>query len=166
MIAEVKGAKLLQGFRGKPPADVDALADALVRVSHLAVHLEGKLAELDVNPLMVLREGDGVSALDALMVLRLAAAGTRRCAVEPDRATTSGSPGSSSAHCARTHGCPPLTRVLRLSGDRLPHDQSAVTVVAATSPPTISDPPGSTRTTRAARSAVDRLCADMTDSTI
>ncbi len=70
MIAEVKGAKLLQGFRGKPRADVDALADALVRISHLAAHLEGKLAELDVNPLVVLRAGEGVRALDALMVLQ------------------------------------------------------------------------------------------------
>jgi acetyltransferase len=70
MIAEVKGAKLLQGFRGKPRADIDALADALVRISHLAVHLEGKLEELDVNPLVVLRAGEGVRALDALMVLR------------------------------------------------------------------------------------------------
>jgi len=70
MIAEVKGAKLLRGFRGKPPADVDALADALVRVSHLAVQLAGELAELDVNPLMVLPAGEGVKAVDALVVLK------------------------------------------------------------------------------------------------
>jgi acetyltransferase len=70
MVAEVKGAKLLRGFRGKPPADIDALADALVRVSHLAVHLEGLLAELDVNPLMVLPAGQGVKAVDALVVLK------------------------------------------------------------------------------------------------
>ncbi len=70
MIAEVKGAKLLKGFRGKPPADVDALADTLVSVSHMAVHLEGSLAELDINPLMVLPAGLGVKAVDALMVLQ------------------------------------------------------------------------------------------------
>lgn len=70
MIDEVKGAKLLRGFRGKPPADVDALADTLVRVSHLAVHLEDRLAELDINPLMVLPQGQGVKAVDALVVLR------------------------------------------------------------------------------------------------
>ena len=68
MIAEVKGAKLLRGFRGRPAADVDTLADTLVRVSHLAVHLEGRLAELDINPLMVLPAG--VKAADALVVLR------------------------------------------------------------------------------------------------
>ena len=70
MIAEVKGAKLLRGFRGQPPADIDALADTLVQVSHLALHLEGRLAELDINPLMVLPEGQGVKAVDALVVLR------------------------------------------------------------------------------------------------
>jgi len=70
MIAEVKGARLLQGFRGRPEADVAALADTLVRVSHLAMHLEGHLAELDINPLMVLPSGQGVKAVDALVVLR------------------------------------------------------------------------------------------------
>ena len=70
MIAEVKGARLLQGFRGGPQADVEALADSLVCVSHLAMHLEGRLAELDINPLMVLPAGQGVKALDALIVFR------------------------------------------------------------------------------------------------
>lgn len=70
MIEEVKGGRLLRGFRGKPPADVDALADILVRVSHLAVHFEGDLAELDINPLMVLARGKGVKAVDALMLLQ------------------------------------------------------------------------------------------------
>jgi acetyltransferase len=70
MIAEVKGARLLQGFRGRPAADLDALADTLVRVSHLAMHLEGHLAELDINPLIVLPSGQGVKAVDALVVFR------------------------------------------------------------------------------------------------
>jgi len=70
MIAEVKGARLLQGFRGRPAADLEALEDTLVRVSHLAMHLEGHLAELDINPLMVLPSGQGVKAVDALVVLR------------------------------------------------------------------------------------------------
>jgi acetate---CoA ligase (ADP-forming) len=70
MIAEVKGARLLQGFRGRPAADLDALEDTLVRVSYLAMHLEGHLAELDINPLMVLPSGHGVKAVDALVVLR------------------------------------------------------------------------------------------------
>ena len=70
MIAEVKGAKLLQGFRGKPACDIDALADVLVKVSHLAVNLNGALAELDINPLLVLPKGRGVKAVDALVALK------------------------------------------------------------------------------------------------
>ena len=70
MIAEVKGAKLLQGFRGKPACDIDALADVLVKVSHLAVNLNGALAELDINPLLVLPKGQGVKAVDALAALK------------------------------------------------------------------------------------------------
>ena len=70
MVAEVKGAQLLRGFRGQPPADIDALADTLVSVSHLAVQFAGQLTELDINPLMVLPVGQGVKAVDALMVLQ------------------------------------------------------------------------------------------------
>ena len=57
MIAKVKGARLLQGFRGRPAADLEALEDTLVRVSYLAVPIEGHLAELDIDPLMVLPSG-------------------------------------------------------------------------------------------------------------
>jgi len=70
MLAEVKGAKLLRGFRGKAPGDIGALIDTLVRVSQMAVHLEGTLAELDINPLMVMPAGHGVKAVDALVVLQ------------------------------------------------------------------------------------------------
>ena len=69
MIAQVRGSQLLRGFRGSPKSDIDALADILVRVSELAVHLEGTIAELDINPLAVLPEGQGVKALDALVTL-------------------------------------------------------------------------------------------------
>jgi len=72
MIAEVKGARLLQGFRGRPAADLEALEDTLVRVSYLAMHLEGHLAELDINPLMVRPSGQGVKAVDAFVVFRSA----------------------------------------------------------------------------------------------
>lgn len=70
MLSGVKGARVLQGFRGRPAADIDALVDTLVRVSHLAVHLEGRLAELDINPLMVLPAGRGVKAVDTLVVFK------------------------------------------------------------------------------------------------
>jgi acyl-CoA synthetase (NDP forming) len=67
MIDETQAAQLLKGFRGKPPADVEALVDALVRVSQLAVDLGDRIAALDVNPMLVLPEGQGVRAVDALV---------------------------------------------------------------------------------------------------
>jgi len=69
MIHETQGRRLLQGFRGRPPADIDALADALVRVSQLAVDLGDLVAALEINPLMVLPRGQGVCAVDALVEL-------------------------------------------------------------------------------------------------
>ena len=69
MIHETRGARLLQGFRGRPPADIDALADALVRISQLAVDLSDLVSALDINPLMVLPKGQGVRAVDALVEL-------------------------------------------------------------------------------------------------
>jgi hypothetical protein len=77
------------GFRGRPAADLEALEDTLVRVSYLAMHMEGHLAELDINPLMVLPSGQGVKAVDALVVLRGTSGqnltlGTRRLQLESD----------------------------------------------------------------------------------
>ena len=68
MIAAVRASRLLDGFRGSPPADVDALASTLVALSQMALHLEGEMAELDINPLAVLPRGGGVAALDCLVV--------------------------------------------------------------------------------------------------
>ena len=70
MIAEVKGARLLEGFRGSPAADSAALVETLIRVSQLGAQLEGSLAELDINPLMVLPAGQGVKAADAVAIFR------------------------------------------------------------------------------------------------
>jgi acyl-CoA synthetase (NDP forming) len=67
MIAEIRGYPVLTGARGRPPADVEALADILARLSALAVDLETQIAELDVNPLFVLEKGRGVKAADALI---------------------------------------------------------------------------------------------------
>jgi hypothetical protein len=70
MIARSKEPGCSQGFRGRRAADLEALEDTPVRMSHLAMHLEGHLAELDINPLMVLPSGQGVKAVDALVVFR------------------------------------------------------------------------------------------------
>jgi acyl-CoA synthetase (NDP forming) len=61
---------LLRGARGQPPADEAALVDVLRRISHLAADLRDELVELDLNPLMVLPDGQGVVAVDALLVRR------------------------------------------------------------------------------------------------
>jgi len=67
MIAEIKGYAVLTGARGAAHADIDALADAIVRLSALAVDLKDCVAELDINPLFVFAEGKGVKAGDALI---------------------------------------------------------------------------------------------------
>jgi hypothetical protein len=64
MIAEVKGAWLLVGFRRRPAADLKAVEDALVQVSYLAIHMEGHLAELDINSFIVLPSGQGLKAVE------------------------------------------------------------------------------------------------------
>jgi acetate---CoA ligase (ADP-forming) len=69
MLQEVKGARLLEGFRGQPAADVEALIQLLVGVSQLGAQCEGDIRELDLNPLLVLPRGQGVRAADALIVL-------------------------------------------------------------------------------------------------
>jgi acetyl-CoA synthetase (ADP-forming) len=54
----------LDGWRGGAARDVDAIADALVRLSWLAVDLGSRLVDLEINPLIVGEVGDGVSAVD------------------------------------------------------------------------------------------------------
>lgn len=63
MLDALKSRVLLTGFRGRPPANLDAIADALVRLGALAVASKGRLLELDINPLFV--AGDRIVAADA-----------------------------------------------------------------------------------------------------
>jgi succinyl-CoA synthetase beta subunit len=67
MIAEVRALRALEGYRGKPRGDMEALAAAIVAVSRLAER--GNVAECEINPLMVLDEGRGVMAVDAIVRL-------------------------------------------------------------------------------------------------
>jgi acyl-CoA synthetase (NDP forming) len=68
MILEIRTARVLQGFRGRPPADVDALARTMVRLSQIAWWLRDTVREVDINPLKVLPAGQGVKCVDALVV--------------------------------------------------------------------------------------------------
>jgi acyl-CoA synthetase (NDP forming) len=70
MIADLRAAKLFDGYRGKPAADKEALAQALVAVSGMAVALAPRLKELDINPVFVGPAGAGVAAADALVVVK------------------------------------------------------------------------------------------------
>lgn len=67
MIREIRAFKVLDGARGRPKADVDALADALLRLSALAIDRRADVGELDINPLFVLAQEHGVKAGDALI---------------------------------------------------------------------------------------------------
>ena len=70
MIAEVAGSRLLQGLRGAPASDTEALAEALVNTSQMAAQLPDLIEELDINPLTILPQGQAAKALDALLTLR------------------------------------------------------------------------------------------------
>lgn len=68
MLQELRTYPLLAGVRGRPPADIGALARSIERISWLAVDLADLVTELDINPLRVLAEGQGVRVVDALVV--------------------------------------------------------------------------------------------------
>ncbi|HEX4434834.1 MAG TPA: acetate--CoA ligase family protein [Acidimicrobiales bacterium] len=67
MLGEVRGGALLDGVRGAPAADRQALVDVLMKMQRLAVDLSGSVAEVDVNPLLA--GPSGAIAADALVVL-------------------------------------------------------------------------------------------------
>jgi acetyltransferase len=69
MIDELKGKKLLEGFRGAAPADMDALVSAVVGLGQVYLDHRHVLADLEVNPLIVRPEGRGVAAVDVRPVL-------------------------------------------------------------------------------------------------
>jgi len=68
MLAELRGRRMLDGVRGESARDVEAVCAAIERLSWLAVDLGDKIAELDVNPLIVREAGAGAVVVDALIV--------------------------------------------------------------------------------------------------
>jgi acetyltransferase len=68
MVNEIKGHPILQGIRGKKRSDIEAIVDVLLRVARLAEDCRNTISEIDINPLIVFDEGQGVKALDALVV--------------------------------------------------------------------------------------------------
>ncbi len=81
LVSRTRVAKLLQGYRGRAPADVDAVCDVLIALSQMQADLP-ELAELDINPLWA--DENGVLALDARVRLsRTPVAGADRFAIRP-----------------------------------------------------------------------------------
>jgi acyl-CoA synthetase (NDP forming) len=69
MLRELKGFRLLQGYRGAPPADVGAAAQAIAALSDAALNADARVREIEINPLIVLPEGRGAFAADGLVLL-------------------------------------------------------------------------------------------------
>jgi acetyl-CoA synthetase len=68
-LGQLKCAPLLTGFRGAPPADLNAAADVILAVAGMIEKDPSAIVELDINPLVLLAEGQGVVAADALISL-------------------------------------------------------------------------------------------------
>ena len=64
LVRSLRSAAMLDGWRGSPPRDEDAIVDALVRLSWLAVDLDTRLVDLEINPLIAGTVGTGVCAVD------------------------------------------------------------------------------------------------------
>jgi acetate---CoA ligase (ADP-forming) len=69
MVREIKGYKLLQGFRGKPKGDIESVEKCLVALSNMAMN-HPEIVELDINPLLVHAEGQAATAADCRMILK------------------------------------------------------------------------------------------------
>jgi acyl-CoA synthetase (NDP forming) len=69
MVAELRSGRILAGYRGRGPADVEALVSAIVSFSRLLEDVGDMVREADINPLFVLDEGRGTVVGDALFVL-------------------------------------------------------------------------------------------------
>ncbi len=71
MLGELRGKSLLGAFRGSAPRDVEALVVAIVGLSDLYLDHRDYLSDIEINPLIVLADGDGVRAVDVRPVRRL-----------------------------------------------------------------------------------------------
>jgi acyl-CoA synthetase (NDP forming) len=69
LLHEIRGLPLLLGYRGHPPADLDALRELILRVSRLAVEVP-EIVELDLNPVMAMSPGHGCRIVDARVKVR------------------------------------------------------------------------------------------------
>jgi acyl-CoA synthetase (NDP forming) len=82
LIGRLKAAAIFGRYRELPPADIDALADLMVRLSQFSADHADEIVSIDLNPVIVHEEGEGVSVVDALIVKRDAQSAERRGAAE------------------------------------------------------------------------------------
>ena len=68
MIENIKGIKLLMGYRGEPASDLDAIAESLLRLSQLVTDFP-EIEGMDINPLIVLPVGSGARVVDARILI-------------------------------------------------------------------------------------------------
>ncbi len=69
MLEEIRARALLDGVRGKPPMDKDAIIETLLRIGQLVADFP-EIVELDINPLMVFEQGQGAMAIDMRLILK------------------------------------------------------------------------------------------------
>jgi acyl-CoA synthetase (NDP forming) len=69
MLNELRASALLDGVRGEPPVDKDALIEALLRIGQLVLDFP-EISELDINPFVVYEAGQGGTALDMRLILK------------------------------------------------------------------------------------------------
>jgi len=69
MVQELRCWPLLDGYRGRAKLDVEALVGAIVKFAAMAVALDNRIVEAEINPMFVLPKGEGVRAADAVAVL-------------------------------------------------------------------------------------------------
>ena len=68
MLKELRGYKVLEGVRGQPPRDIDALVKAMVGLSEIFAAQRNHLSDMEINPIMVRAQGGGVAAVDVRLV--------------------------------------------------------------------------------------------------
>jgi acyl-CoA synthetase (NDP forming) len=74
LVREIKGYRLLQGYRGHPAADVEAIEEMLLRLSRLLEEIP-EISELDFNPIFALPPGQGCRIVDARIRVEKTSAG-------------------------------------------------------------------------------------------
>jgi acyl-CoA synthetase (NDP forming) len=72
LVREIKGYRLLQGYRGQPPADIKAIEDILLRISRLVEEIL-EISEFDLNPIFALPKWQGCKIVDARIRVEVSA---------------------------------------------------------------------------------------------